>query len=135
MKQITALLLSFVSFSSLAFNLSVNNGSSCTLFEESTIFETKLTSPCNWAVNAQGDLQTLSVKGNKVAILLGQPISSNQAEKWGVSVEQNCSLESVGVMIDEVSKVIAVSKPLEGALLCPVLPIDDVFFKSYNWSL
>ncbi|MDW1939786.1 hypothetical protein R7X16_22935, partial [Vibrio sp. 818] len=72
---------------------------------------------------------------NKVAILLGQPISSNQAEKWGVSVEQNCSLESVGVMIDEVSKVIAVSKPLEGALLCPVLPIDDVFFKSYNWSL
>ncbi len=74
MKQITALLLSFVSFSSLAFNLSVNNGSSCTLFEESTIFETKLTSPCNWAVNAQGDLQTLSVKGNKVAILLGQPL-------------------------------------------------------------
>ncbi|EID0032145.1 hypothetical protein LA064_002240 [Vibrio alginolyticus] len=135
MKQITALLLSFVSFSSLAFNLSVNSGSSCTLFEESTIFETKLTSPCNWAVNAQGDLQTLSVKGNKVAILLGQPIPSNQAEKWGVSVEQNCSLESVGVMIDEVSKVIAVSKPLEGALLCPVLPIDHVFFKSYNWSL
>ena len=83
MKQITALLLSFVSFSSLAFNLSVNNGSYCTLFEESTIFETKLTSQCNWAVNAQGDLQTLSVKGNKVAILLGQPISSNQAEKWG----------------------------------------------------
>lgn len=135
MKQITPLFLTLVSFSSLAFNLSVNNGSSCTLFEESTIFETKLTSPCHWAVNAQGDLQTLSVKGNKVAILLGHPISSDQAEKWGISVEQNCSLESVGVMIDDVSKVIAVSKPLEGALLCPELPIDHVFFKNFNWSL
>lgn len=134
--MIKSLLAFFAIFASSSVAAIPNLGEEavCTISLGDSVYHTQISPPCTWAVDSNGSLQEVAIDGKKIAIVVGQPISHSQAEKWGVNESQHCSFESVGVIVSDIESSNIVSKPIMNALVCPSILIDEVFFKSYSWE-
>ncbi|MGR5150148.1 hypothetical protein ACQKP8_26830 [Photobacterium alginatilyticum] len=106
----------------------------CTISINGSQQVTPLSAPCSWAVNSDSSLQIRNVNNEAIAILVGKPIDPELETEWGVTKGDLCSFESVGVVLDNSRRQVAISKPMKDALVCPSILIDDVFFMSYRWE-
>ncbi|UTV29683.1 hypothetical protein [Photobacterium atrarenae] len=106
----------------------------CTLSVNGSQQETTLLTPCSWAVNSDGSLQIRRLNNKSIAILVGKPISVEQQTEWGVTKNDLCSFESIGVELDDFQRPVAISQPLRDALVCSNILVDDIFFMSYRWE-
>jgi hypothetical protein len=89
----------------------------------------QLTPPCELVKIDYKEHDYYQYDKSKVYIVAGQAAPLSQLEKWSVTKEDNCSLQSQAVLITE-GKV-QLSAVRDGGLACPAIGLDEKVYRDF----
>jgi len=90
--------------------------------------------PCTTVMWPENKTQVEVIEGKKIAIITGTATNFEYLNKfWKVTKEDKCTMESIGVQLDESGQPIALSKVKNnGGIICPLTGLDQKFFYDYQ---
>lgn len=98
-------------------------------------FDTALKAPCHFAVNSSGKLLTYKYSEQQldaVALIVGNPITSETRSEWGLDKELFCGEKLQAVFLKDGTISLSPSTS-EGGVTCPSEGVDEKVFYQFAY--
>lgn len=111
----------------------INSTDTCTVTSAGQSLALQLKPPCELVKIDYKDHDYYQYDKSKVYIVAGQAAPISQLTKWSVAEEDNCSLQSLAIIVTDGK--IQLSAVKEGSLTCPAIGLDEKVYRGFLESL